>query len=152
MRIHGHDRAVLPFDGLLRRDLQIQIDRQLELLARLRGCFVQPSDFASAAVHDRPPESILAHQNAVVLFLDSALAHHVARVVELELRLVEHVFGYFADVADQVRHEAVARIEPPVRHDGFKFGKLVLVRLDERQLVGCDVFLQKNRLVLRHPQ
>ena len=37
-----------------------------------------------------------------------------------------------------------------MRHDRFKFRKLVLVRLDECQFVGCDVFLQENRLVLRH--
>jgi len=37
-----------------------------------------------------------------------------------------------------------------VRHDGLEFGQFVLVRFDERQLIGRDVFLQENRLVLRH--
>ncbi len=37
-----------------------------------------------------------------------------------------------------------------MRHDRFQFWKLVFVRLDERQFVGCDVFFQENRLVLRH--
>jgi hypothetical protein len=150
VRIHRHDRAILPFDRLLRRNLQIEIQGQLELLAGLRRRFVQPADFAPMAIHERAPRSVLAHQDVVVLLLDSAHTDHVAGVVEFELRLVEHVFRHFADVADQVRHETVARIQPPVRHDGFKFGKLVLVRLDERQFVGRDVFLQENRLVLRH--
>jgi hypothetical protein len=141
----------LTIDRLFRRDLQIQIQRQLELLARLRGRFVQPPDFPPAAVHDRAPESILAHQNVVVLLLHSTHADHVAGRIEFELRLVEHVLGHFAHVADQVRHETVARIQPPVRHDRFQFRQFVLVRLDERQFVGCNVFLQKNRLILRHP-
>ncbi len=152
MRIHGHNRAVFAFDGFFRRDLQIQIHGQLQLLAGFGGRFVESPDFAPVAVDDRAPESVLAHQDAVVLLLDSAHTDHVAGVVELELRLVEHVFGDFSDIADQVRHEAVARIQAPVRHDGFKFGKLVLVRLDEGQFVGRDVFLQENRLVLRHPR
>ena len=120
------------------------------MLARLGGSLVQPPHFAAAAVHDRSPRSVLPHQEVVVLLLHAAHAHHVTGVVELKLRLVEHVLGDFTHVAHQVRHEAIARIQPPVRHDRFQFRQFVFVRLDKRQLVRCDVFLQKYRLVLRH--
>ncbi len=96
--------------------------------------FAQPPHFAAVAVDQRLPRSVRAHQQRVVLPLDAGNADHVARVVELELRLVQHVFADFADVADQVRHESVARIQAAVRHDRVEFRQLVAMRLDELQV------------------
>ena len=39
-----------------------------------------------------------------------------------------------------MRHESVARIESPARRLWFQVPEFVLVRLDEGELVGCDVF------------
>src|SRR5580704_1081057 len=75
--------------------------------------------------------AVLPHQDLVVLLLDARDADHVAGVIELELRLIQHRLGHFADVADQVSHESVARIEAEVGHDGVEFRQFVLVCLDE---------------------
>ena len=52
----------------------------------------------------------MSHQGIIVLPLNPGDSDHIAGIVEFELRLVEHVFRDFADVADQMRHKSVARI------------------------------------------
>ena len=150
MRIHRDERAILPIQRLLRCNLQIQIDRQLQLFAGLCRSFIQPPDFPSVAVNNRAPRSVLAHEHGVVLLLDTALSDYVAGVVKLKLRLIEHVLGDFTDIANQVRHESVAWIQAPVRHDGVEFRQFILVRFNECQFVWSDVFFQKDWLVTRH--
>src|SRR5436853_913673 len=107
-------------------------------------------NFSSTAGYNRTPRSVLAHQHLVVLLLDAGDSDHVAGIVELKLRLVEHVLSHFAHVPDQVRHEALARIQTAVRHDRVQFGQFVTMRFNERQLVRRDVFFEKNWLVLGH--
>ena len=82
--------------------------------------FLSPH-FLAMAVYYHLPRTILAHQKIVVLQLHSGLSHHVARVIELPLRLVEHVFAHFADITDDMRHESIARIKPPMSHDSVQF-------------------------------
>ena len=130
--------------------MQVHVNRELKLLARNCGRFIEPTDFLAAAVDEGSARAILSHQDLVILLFHSRDAHHVARVVELELGLVEHGLGNFADVADQMRHKAVARIQAAVRHDGVEFRKLVLVSLYEGEFVGGDVVFEENGLILRH--
>ena len=130
--------------------MQVHVNRELKLLARNCGRFIEPTDFLAAAVDEGSARAILSHQHLVVLLLDSGDTNYVARVIELELGLVEHSLGNFADVADQMRHKAVARIQAAVRHDGVEFRKLVLVSLYEGEFVGGDVIFEENGLVLRH--
>ncbi len=60
---------------------------------------------------------------------DSRLPHHIAGAVEVKLRLVEHVFADFADIADQVGHKAIARIETAMRRDRVQLRQLIAMRL-----------------------
>ena len=57
-----------------------------------------------------------------------------------ELRIVQFLLADFAGVADDVRHHAVLRIEPPLRLDEHHFREEIAVRIDERQ-VGRRQFL-----------
>ena len=66
-RVHGDDGAVFPFQRFFRRDLQIDVDRELQLFSRDRIRFSQQSHFAAMAVHQRPPRSVRPHQYVVVL-------------------------------------------------------------------------------------
>ena len=96
------------------------------------ACWVpQIADLAAVAVDDHVAGAVLAAQQLVVGLLDACLAHHVAGLIGGIARVVQHVFADLADVADQVRGKAVARIEPALLVDGFQLGQLVAVRLDE---------------------
>ena len=150
VRVHGDHCSILAFHGLLGGNLEIDIEGQLKLLSGNGGGFIEASNFAPMAVDQRASRTVLSHQNRVVLPLHARNSNHVAGAIKLELRLIQHVFGDFAHVADQVRHESVARIQAPVRHDGIQFRQLIAVRVDEGQFVGSDVFFKKNRLILRH--
>ena len=50
-RIHGHDCAILAFQRLFGGNLQVDVDRQLELLAGYGRGLVEPAHFLAAAVH-----------------------------------------------------------------------------------------------------
>ena len=149
MRIHRNHRAVLVAHGLFRGNLQIDVHRQLQRMTRHCRLLVQLSHFLALAVYQHLPRAILTHQQLVVLQLDARFSDHVARVVELPLRLVQHAFADLAHISDQMGHEAVARIQTAMRHDGVQFGQFVAVSLDESQLVRRDVFLEIDGLILR---
>ena len=59
--VQRHDGTVPAIQRLLGGNLQVQIDRQFQLLARFRGSLVQPPDFAAAAVDERAPRAVLSH-------------------------------------------------------------------------------------------
>ena len=88
LRIHRDDCAGLALQRLFGRDLQVEIDGQLELLAGNRRHIAQRADFLAAAVDQHLPRAVLAHQNIVVVLLDARHADDVARVIQLPLRLV----------------------------------------------------------------
>ncbi len=58
------------------------------------------------------------------------------------------MLGDFADVADEVGGESVARVEAALLVEGFELGELVAVGFDEGLLVGGDVLLERDGLVL----
>ncbi len=149
-RVHGNDRTGLAFQRLFGSDLQIKIDGELELFAGNRLHVAERAHFLAAAVDQHLARAVLAHQDIVVILLDPRHADDVARVVQLPLRLGQHVFAHLADVADDVRHESVARIQAAVNGDGVELGQLRFVRFDEGQLVGSDVVLEEQRLISRH--
>ena len=108
-RVHGDDRAILAFQRLFGGDLQVQVDGQLERFAGDGRRFVEAPFLFAAAVHNRPALPVRAHQQIVILQLHAGFAHHVAGIIELPLGTVEHILADLADIADQVRHEAVLR-------------------------------------------
>ena len=71
-----------------------------------------------------------------------------------ELRRVQFRFTDFTDVADDVRRQAVARIQPVLHADHFELGKRVgiLVRIDEGQFARRQLFLDRDGLILRAPR
>ena len=82
--------------------------------------------------------------------LDAGFSDDVAGTVVLPLWLVEHVLADFAHIANQVREESVAGIEPAVHGDGVEFGQLIAVRFDEGKFVGRNVFFEIDGRILRH--
>src|ERR1019366_5294933 len=149
-RIHGDNGAGPALQRLFGRYLHIEIDGELELFAGDGGHIAEGAHFLAATVDQHLARAVLAHQNIVVVLLDARHAYDVARVVQLPLRLSQHVFANLADVADDVRHETVAGIEAPVNGDGVEFGQFLFVRFDEGQLVGSNVILEEQRLIPRH--
>jgi hypothetical protein len=121
------------------------------LLSRNSRRLLQTLHVFSTAVHHRAARAVLAHEKLVVLLLHARNTYHVAGIVELELRLIKHVFGDFPYVANQVSHEAALWVQAAVRHDGVELRQLITMRLHERQLVRRNVLFQEDGLVLRQP-
>ena len=118
-----------------------------EALARLRGLGADLADFAAMAVDDNVLGAVFAAQNAVVRSFDTGTADDVAGFIHGVAGVVEHVLADLADVADEMGGEAVARIEAALLLDGFQFGELVFVGLDEFLFVRGDVLLEREGLV-----
>ncbi len=138
------------FQRLFGGNLQVKIDGELELLAGNSLHVAERADFLAAAVDQHLARAVLAHQNIVVVLLDARHAHDVARVIQLPLRLGQHVFAHLSDVADDMRHESVLRIQAAMDGDDVKLRQVCAVRFDERQFVGRDVVFQEQRLISRY--
>ncbi len=147
--VHGHDGAVAIAQGQLRRALQIVVDGQAQVLAGNGVLDSQIANFASVAVHNHIPRSVLPAQQLVVGLLHARFAHYVARFIGRIAWVVEHVFAHFAHIADQVRRKPVAWIEPARLVNGLQLRQFVAMRLDKRLLVGGDVLLDGDGLIPR---
>jgi len=101
----------------------------------------QVANLAAMAVDDYVARTILAAQQFVVGLLDSGLSHHVAGLVVRVARIVEVVFAHLADIPNQMRSKAIARIQPPLHVDGFQLRQFVFVRSDKCALVVCYFLL-----------
>ena len=146
-RVHGDDRAVAIAQRQLCRALQIVVDGQPQILPRHRMLDAEIAHFASVAVHNHFARPVLAAQQFVVSLFHARLAHHVARLVVGEARVVQIVFAHFAHVANQVRGKSIARIKPAFHVNRLQLGQFVAVRRDKGLLVGGHVLLDGNRLV-----
>jgi hypothetical protein len=106
------------------------------------------------AVHFHALLAIHAHQLIVVLALDAVLADDVSLVEARELRRVQFRFADFADVADDVRSQTVAGIKPVLHAHHFQFGERarILMRVDKRQFARRELFLDRDRFILRAPR
>ena len=99
-------------ERLLRRLLQVVVDREPHAAAGRRRHLLERADLAAEAVDDHPLGAVLAHQQVVVAALEARLPHHVSR---LEARGGHLRLAGGADVADQVRGQQVRGV-PPRRH------------------------------------
>ena len=106
------------------------------------------ADLFAVGVDDDVAGAVVAAEEGVVGLLDAGFADDVAGIVEGVLGLVEVVLGDFADVADEMGGEAVAGVEAALLVEGFELGELVAMGLDEGLLVGRDVLLERDGLVL----
>ena len=146
-RVHGDDGAVAVAQRELRRALQIVVDGQLQVLAGNGVLNAEVAHFAAVAVDNHFARTVLPAQQLVVCLFHARLAHHVARLVVGEARIIQIVFAHLAHIADQVRGKTIARIEPALFIDGFELGQLIAMRLDKSLLVGRHVLLDGNRLI-----
>ena len=148
VRVHGDHGAILVAQGLLCRALHVDVNRQLQILARDGMLEAEPSHLPAMAVHQHVARAVRTAQHRVVALLDPGTAHYVSWLVVGVLGLIQHVFADLARVADQVGRKAIARIEPALHVDRLQLGEFIAVRLDELLLIGGDVALQRQRLVL----
>ncbi len=103
------------------------------------------------AVHFHTLLAIHAHQLIVVLALDAVFADDVSLMEAGQLRRVQFRFADLADISDDVRSQTIAGIKPVLHAHHFELGEgaLILMRIDERQLARRQLFLDRDRLVLR---
>ncbi len=111
----------------------------------------QNAALVAEAVHFHAALAVRAHQDVVVLALDAVLADDVALVEARELGRIQIALADFAHVPDHVRGQPVARIQPMLGVNHLEFGKrvVILVRVDERQLGGRELFFNRDGMVLR---
>ena len=146
-RVHGDDGSGPALQRLLSGDFEIEIDGQLELLTRNRRHVAERANFLAATIDQHLPRAVLAHQDVVVILLDSRHADYVARTVQLPLRLCQHFLAHLPDIADHVRHEPVLGIQPSVNRDDVELRQISAMRFDECQLIRRNVVFQEERLV-----
>ena len=147
MRVDRDHGAIAIAKGIFRGALDIEVDSEAKALAGFRGLGADFADFATVAVDDHILGAVFPAQNAVVRGLHAGAADDVAGFIHGVARIVEHIFADFANVADEMGGEAVAGIKAALLLNGFQFGKLVFVGLDEFDFVGGDVLLERKGLV-----
>ncbi len=134
-----------------RHHLKIEVNRELQVLARLRFFDAEDLTLFAAVIDDRLALAVDAHQDVVVLLFDAGFTDDLALVVFRVFRNIEFGFADFSGVTDDVRKNAVVRIEPPLGLDQFHLGKRfgIAMRLDERHVGGRQFVLDRDGLVLR---
>ncbi len=101
-RVHGDHGSVSSSNSLFRRDLQIDVEGQLELLPGTAG-FWSSSPISFPLLFTRTwREPFFPIKTWLVLQLDPGSAHHVARVIELPAcGWFSICLAHLADVADR---------------------------------------------------
>ena len=109
-RVLRDDGSLAAFHGELGDGLQIQIEGGLEVLAGGGLLVLQRFPGAAARIDQDALLPVDAHQDVVVLALESGFADALALRILGEFGGVEIIFADFADVTDDVRGHAVLRI------------------------------------------
>ena len=149
--VQSHHRATAVFHGQLSHRLQIQVDGQLQVLAGNGFLVIQDVALVPEAVHFHAPLPVDAHQLVVVLAFDTVLADHVALMEAGKFGRVQLGFTHLSDVSDDMRRQAVAGIQTVLDVNHLELGERtgILMRIDKRQLARSQLFLDRDRLVLR---
>ena len=145
--IHGDDGANLAVEGLLGGFLDVEVDGEAEVFAGDGVLFANHAELFAVRVDEDVAGAVGAAEERVVGLLDAGAADDVAGLVEGVAGVVEHLLGDFADVADEVGGEAVARVEAALLVEELDGGEFVAVGLEKGLLVGGDVLLEGNGLV-----
>src|SRR5690348_3564534 len=102
MRIHSDNRPAVSFKRLLRRHLNIEINRQLQVLSGNSCLSAETPDFLAVTIDQRSPRTILSHQDLVIELLDTALTDNRSRLIRFVLRRVQVLFADLANVSDEM--------------------------------------------------
>ncbi len=119
VRVHGHDSADLTVEGFFSGHLDVEVDCELEVFARGGKFLTEVAKLFSVAVDDDVTAAVDAAEQRIVGLLNARAAYDIARGVEGIARVVEHLFGDFADVPDEVSGESVAGVEAALLVEGF---------------------------------
>src|SRR6187402_2347192 len=79
MRVHGDDRAVLALERLFRRHLQIEVDGQANILARLCKLFAETPKLAAMRVDDDIARTVDTAEEGVIALLHAGFSDDIAR-------------------------------------------------------------------------
>jgi len=136
--VESNHGAAAVFQGQLSHRLQIQIDGQLQVLARDGFLVIQDVALVAEAIHFHAALPVHAHQLIVVLAFNAVFSDDIALVEPGEFGRVQLGFAYLADVSNGVRRQAVAGIQAVLDVDHFQLGERtgILMRIDKRQFAG----------------
>ena len=135
-RIERDERAVLPGHRLLRRLLQIQVDRHDQAFAGRVGDFLEHAQPPPDRVNfDLLPAGVAA-QKTLPHALEAEFSDLVAHVV-VGVRF-QIVHGHFADVAEQMRGELAVQVMPRGRDLQTDAGQLELMRFERHHLLPSE--------------
>ncbi len=145
--VHGDQRTVLALHGFFGGHLDVEVDGELEVFAGSGQLLSEVAELFAVAVDDDVAAAVFAAEEGVVRLLDAGTTDYVARRVEGIAWIVKHLFGDFADVADEMRGKTVTGVKATLLVEGLEFGEFVAVGGDEGLLVGGDVLLERDGLV-----
>ena len=138
------DLRELLVDGLLGRLLQIDIDREFEIIARNRLLAAEDLHGLTRHVDLDLLAAVLAAQFLVVDLLEAELADDVARLVALVLHLLELSVVDLTDVAEGMRAFLLEDVVTDWRHFDDDAGVLALLLLDDGDDVRRDIRLDAD--------
>ena len=148
-RIHRDHRAVLAFERLFRRLLDVQIDRRLQRVAGICRFVRKLADFPALRIHQHAALPVRAHEHIVVPLFQPRLPHHSARFIHLKFRTIQHRLADFTDISDRMRCKPILRIEPSAHAHHFEHGQFIPMRLDVRELVEVHLIFHDDGSSLR---
>ena len=151
LRIHDDGRRCvrtdlreLLVDGLLGRLLQVDIDREFEIIARNRLLAAEDLHRLARHVDLDLLAAVLAAQLLVVDLLEAELADDVAGLVALVLHLLELSVVDLTDVAEGMRALLLEDVITDWRHFDDDTGVLALLLLDDGDDVRRDIRLDAD--------
>ena len=144
-RHHGADTLA---QGSFRRHLQVEINREAQIVAGSGvDCGHRPH-FLPAAVDDHAPRAIPSHEQRVILALDAELSHHVASLV-IRVRSGNHLLRHLPHIAQYRRQDLVLWVDPLLDLDHVKLGVFHAVRFHEGHVLERRRLLEHHRLEAR---
>ena len=149
--VHRHERPGKPerSERALRVGLQARVDRQPDVVSRLRGLAPQLARRATEGIDLHPIGPRLAPQETVVLVFDPGLPDGIPLAKARVAGLPQLLGGHLADVPEQVRRRrsllVLAREDPLDAHAGE--ARPVLAQVVD--LVHAEALLQDHRAARR---
>ena len=132
-RIESDDGAGPRAERLFGDLLQIEINGELNLFAGNGILLRKVIHFLADAVDDDAAHAVGAHQDVVVLALETGFADHVAGT-QFAVAGFDLLFAGFTDVPGGVGEEAIGHITAARNGEHFEYGNIGAMRLDEIEI------------------